>query len=222
LCANGVLQLPQQTFCAIMTQQLLGNLPHGFVFILSAPAGTGKTTLVRMLTSEFECVVESVSCTTRPMRYGEVQGKDYYFIDKETFEEKIQKGDFLEYVEVFGYYYGTSREYVLAQQKMGKHVVLVIDTQGAMKLKAEGFSAIFIFISPPSLNELRGRLERRKTESQKNIEERLAWAKQEISLTKYYDYHFVNDNLTNAYTLLRSIVIAEEHRVFSHSLGERK
>src|ERR1700738_3938698 len=138
-----------------MAQKLLGNLSQGLVFVLSAPAGTGKTTLVRMLTQEFDCVVESISCTTRPNRHNESHGKHYHFLTKESFEEMIQKGDFLECAQVFGYYYGTSRHFVLQQQKKGKHVVLVIDTQGAMKLKAQGYPAVYIFVSPPSVKELR-------------------------------------------------------------------
>ncbi len=196
-----------------MAQKLLGNLPKGLVFILSAPAGTGKTTLVRMLTEEFECVVESISYTTRPNRYNESQGKDYHFLSEEKFKFLVQKGDFLEYAQVFGYYYGTSRQWVLDAQERGNHVVLVIDTQGAMALKNQGFAGIFIFVSPPSLDELRKRLIKRKTESEQSIQERLEWAKQEISLASHYDYYIVNDNLNNAYAILRSIVIAEEHRV---------
>lgn len=196
-----------------MAQKLLGNLPKGLVFILSAPAGTGKTTLVRMLTEEFECVVESISYTTRPNRYNESQGKDYHFLSEEKFKSLVQKGDFLEYAQVFGYYYGTSRQWVLDAQERGNHVVLVIDTQGAMALKNQGFAGIFIFVSPPSLDELRKRLIKRKTESEQSIQERLEWAKQEISLASHYDYYIVNDNLNNAYAILRSIVIAEEHRV---------
>jgi guanylate kinase len=196
-----------------MAQRLLGNLPKGLIFVLSAPAGTGKTTLTRMLTEEFSCIVESISCTTRPHRHNESHGKDYHFLNKEKFESMIQKGDFLEYAEVFGYYYGTARDYVIAEQNLGKHVILVIDTQGAMKLKAQGFSAVFIFISPPSLHELRQRLCKRKTESEQNIEERLHWAEHEMSMIPRYDYHIVNDNLHNAYAILRSIVIAEEHRI---------
>src|SRR5579862_7797777 len=196
-----------------MTQKLLGNLSQGLIFVLSAPAGTGKTTLVRMLTEEFDCVVESISCTTRPNRHNESHGKDYHFLSKETFEELIQKGYFLEYAQVFGYYYGTSRHFVLQQQKMGKHVILVIDTQGAMKLRAQGFPAVFIFVSPPSVEELRQRLIKRKTEHLETIEERLAWAEHEMSMVPHYDYHIVNDNLHNAYAILRSIVIAEEHRI---------
>jgi len=196
-----------------MTQKVLGNVSTGFVFVLSAPAGTGKTTLVRMLAQEFPCIYESISCTTRPPRPGEVDAKDYYFLSKEEFNDKIRKGDFLEYAEVFGYHYGTSQTHVLDQQKKGKHVFLVIDTQGAMQLRKKRFPAVYIFLSPPSLEELKERLIKRKTESAEAIEKRLSWAKAELEMIAHYDYHIVNDNLNNAYIVLRSIVIAEEHRV---------
>ena len=199
-----------------MAQKLLGNLKKGFVFVLSAPAGTGKTTLVRMLSQEFPCVVESVSCTTRPSRPGEVEGRDYHFLNRQEFETRKNQGDFLEYAEVFGYDYGTSRAYVLKEQELGHHVFLVIDTQGAMQLKKSQFPAIFIFLSPPSPEELKDRLLKRKTESLEAIENRLSWAKAEMEMALHYDYHIVNDNLNLAYGILRSIVIAEEHCVKHH------
>jgi guanylate kinase len=194
-------------------QKLLGNVSKGGVFVLSAPAGTGKTTLVRMLSQEFPCVYESISCTTRPIRPGEVEGQDYYFLSQEEFKKRISQGDFLEYAEVFGYYYGTSQALVKKQQEMGKHVFLVIDTQGAMQLKEKQFPAVYIFVSPPSLEELKERLIKRQTENIEVIEKRLSWAKAEIEALRHYDYHIINDNLTMAYAVLRSIVIAEEHRI---------
>lgn len=196
-----------------MEDQILGNVAKGLVFVLSAPAGTGKTTLVRMLKEEFECITESVSCTTRPPRSGEIDGKDYHFITEDEFTAKIKAGDFLEYAKVFDQSYGTSKKYVMEQQEKGKHVFLVIDTQGAMKLKKADFSAIFVFVSPPSLMELKRRLFKRKTETVEHIEQRLSWAKQEIAMSNQYDYHIINESLQIAYAILRSIVIAEEHRV---------
>ena len=193
--------------------KLLGNLSEGIVFIISAPAGTGKTTLVRMLSEDFPCVVESVSCTTRPPRPGEVEGVDYHFLSKEIFQKQITHGDFLEFAEVFGYHYGTSRAYVQKQQQSGKHVFLVIDTQGAMKLRGENYPAVYIFLSPPSMEALEERLKKRKTESPEVIKNRLSWAQKEMAMIKHYDYHIVNDSLELAYQVLRSIVIAEEHRV---------
>lgn len=194
-------------------QKLLGNIPQGIVFIISAPAGTGKTTLVRMLSEEFPCVVESISCTTRPPRPGEIEGVDYHFLSPGVFEERIREGDFLEFAEVFGYYYGTSKTYVQKQVSSGKHVFLVIDTQGAMQLKAEEYPGVYIFLSPPSLEALEERLKKRKTESAEMIEKRLSWAEKELAMVAHYDYHIINDNLELAYGVLRSIVIAEEHRV---------
>ncbi|MGL5625914.1 MAG: guanylate kinase [Candidatus Rhabdochlamydia sp.] len=196
-----------------MSQPMLGNFLNGFVFVLSAPAGTGKTTLVRMLSQEFDCIVENVSYTTRPPRSNELDGKDYFFISEKEFESKIKKGDFLEYAKVFGYNYGTSREYVTSRQKRGKHVFLVIDTQGAMQLKEKKFPAIYIFLSPPSLEVLESRLLKRKTEDEKTLARRLSWAEQELKKISCYDYHIVNDSLEHAYAVLRSIIIAEEHRV---------
>ncbi|MBS0606624.1 MAG: guanylate kinase [Parachlamydiales bacterium] len=196
-----------------MVAKILGNLSHGLVFIVSAPAGTGKTTLVRMLINEFDCVAESVSCTTRKIRPGEIPGRDYFFLTDEEFEEKKKSGDFLEFAEVFEHQYGTSREYVMKSQSAGKHVFLVIDTQGAMRLKKENYPAVYVFLSPPSLEELKQRLCKRQTECPDTIEKRLSWAEQEMEMARHYDYHIVNDNLENAYTILRSIVIAEEHRV---------
>lgn len=195
-----------------MAEKLLGNLAQGLVFIVSAPAGTGKTTLVRMLTEEFDSVVESVSCTTRAPRTGEVAGKDYNFLTQEEFDDRVAKKDFLEYAEVFGNSYGTSRQYVQEKQSLGKHVVLVIDTQGAMKLKEEGFPAIFVFLSPPSLEELKERLIKRKTEDEQTLNRRLSWASQEMRLASKYDYMIVNKDLKIAYGVLRSILIAEEHK----------
>ncbi len=186
-------------------------MKKGLVFVISAPAGTGKTTLVRMLRDEFHNVVESISYTTRAPRANEIPGRDYNFITIWEFEQKIGEGEFLEYAQVFHQYYGTSSKFVEGQQEKGKHVILVIDTQGALQLKGK-LSAIFVFISPPSLDELRARLYRRKSETEEAIETRLSWAEKEMALAKDYDYHIVNDNLKAAYDVLRAILIAEEHR----------
>lgn len=191
--------------------KVLGGLKRGLVFVVSAPAGTGKTTLVHMLKKEFSCVVESVSCTTRKPRPGEKDGVDYHFISSMEFEQKIQKNEFLEYAKVFGSYYGTPRSYIKDQQVLGKHVVLVIDTQGAMQLK-KSLEAVFIFLKPPSMDALKERLSSRKSESSEAMKERLSWAQKEIDLAIHYDYQIVNDRLEAAYDVFRSIFIAEEHK----------
>lgn len=193
-------------------EKLLGNVQQGLVFVISAPAGTGKTTLVDKLAKEFPSVVRSISYTTRLPRLGEVEGDHYHFIKRDEFESMIEDDLFLEHVRLYDDYYGTSRHWVLEQQRQGKHVILVIDTQGAMRLKG-ALKAVFIFISPPSLEELSKRLERRKTETSETLEKRLSWAKFELAAARYYDYQVVNDDLETAYQVLRSIFIAEEHRV---------
>lgn len=195
-------------------EQLLGNCGVGLVFIISAPAGTGKTTLVQMLTHEFPSVIASISYTTRSIRPGEINGVHYNFISEEEFRTRIDQGDFLEHVELYGHFYGTSKLWIEDTLKKGKHVILVIDTQGAMQLrKTRSERSIFIFITPPSLEELRKRLTKRKTESAKKITERLEWAKKELLCQTHYDYLIVNDELQIAYQTLRSILIAEEHRI---------
>lgn len=192
--------------------RLLGNLSNGLLFVLSAPAGTGKTTLVQMLTHEFSCVIASISYTTRPPRPGEVNGIHYRFLTEEEFVARIEAGEFLEYVRLYDHYYGTSRIWVEEQQKKGKHIVLVIDTQGAMQLKGR-VAMTSIFLLPPSTEELERRLKMRRTESGDDIEQRLNWAKEEMQLKKEYDYSIVNDDLATAYQILRSILIAEERRI---------
>lgn len=197
--------------------KLLGNQKNGLVFVISAPAGTGKTTLVRMLRNEFSCVVESISYTTRQPRPGEVDGVHYHFIDEKEFKAKIANEEFLEFVSLYGHYYGTGYQAIQELQKQGKHVILVIDTQGAMQLKAMelkcAFKAIYIFLKPPSLKILKERLLTRSTENTQVIEKRLDWAKQELVAASQYDYCIVNDDLMIAYQILRSIFIAEEHRI---------
>ncbi len=131
---------------------------------------------------------------------------------KAEFETKIQQGDFLEYAQVFGDYYGTSKEFVKQQQSLGKHVILVVDTQGALQLK-DKIPAISIFITAPSFDVLKERLKRRNTESQIVMDARLDWAQHELQMMPHYDYHILNDNLETAYTVLKSILIAEEHKV---------
>lgn len=193
-------------------QKLVGNLSHGLLFVVSAPAGTGKTTLVEMLTNEFDCVKRSISCTTRPPRPTETDGVDYCFLTEEEFTKKIDQGEFLEHVMLFGYRYGTSRSHVESLRAAGKHVVLVIDTQGALQLMGK-LEAIFIFIMPPSFEELAHRLQERGTETHESLSKRLQEAEREIASSSAYHYVIVNDELKKTYEVLRSIIIAEEHRI---------
>lgn len=191
---------------------LLGTLAKGLIFIISAPAGTGKTTLVNMLTEEFSQIKQSLSFTTREKRENEEDGVHYHFISQEIFKNKITKDDFLEYAKVHGHYYGTSKSWVESETAKGHHVILVIDTQGALQLMNK-LNAIFIFIKPPSVEILRARLLRRQTDSIEEIERRINWAKTELKAIPRYDYLIVNEKLQLAYQVLKSIIIAESHKV---------
>lgn len=191
---------------------LLGGLKKGLVFVVSAPAGTGKTTLVRMLTEEFNCVVESVSYTTRKMRPNEIEGRDYYFVTESEFKKMEAEREFLENAHVFGHYYGTSKKTVEAVLQKGKHVILVIDTQGAKQLKSL-LKAVYIFICPPNFEELKKRLHGRQSDTHESIATRLSWAEKEMEASRYYDYLIVNEDLSVTYQVFRSVFIAEEHRI---------
>jgi guanylate kinase len=195
-----------------MSKKVLGNLSKGLLFVISAPAGTGKSTLVEMLLKEFpESIEESCSCTTRHPRPNEIAKTHYEFLLESEFQKKIQNGELLEYAQVFGHHYGTRRDVVEKLQESGKHVILVIDTQGAAQIRNK-IEATFIFISPPSMDELRNRLFKRRTENEEKIAQRLEWAKHELEMIPSYDYHIVNDNLEVTYQILRSIIIAAEHK----------
>ena len=192
-------------------QKLLGNLKRGLSFVLSAPAGAGKSTLVDLLTDEFPEVVRSISCTTRHPRKDEQNGVHYHFLTDAEFERKIAEDEFIEHVTLFGHRYGTSKAFLNQSLDTGKHVFLVIDTQGALKLMGK-MDAVFIFVMPPSIQELERRLSLRGSETQDTLTTRLSEAKREIEASKAYDYIIINDNLQTAYQVLRSIVIAEEHK----------
>ena len=186
---------------------------EGIAFVLSAPAGAGKTTLVEMLVEEFPSVERSISCTTRKPRPGEKSGEDYFFISEEEFQRRVEASDFLEHAEVFGHYYGTSKEQIQERLQKGKHVFLVIDTQGALQLQKMEFDAVYIFIAPPSLQALEERLTKRQTEDPASKNRRLSMAQKEMDRLSAYDYLIVNDDLSVAYDELKSVVKAEESRI---------
>lgn len=190
---------------------LIPKLHKGLLFIVSAPAGTGKTTLVRMLNDEFPNLTPSISCTTRLMRMGEVEGRDYLFISKEEFEKKIAADEFLEHVEFVGNHYGTLKKTVEDQLNRGEHLVLTIDVQGALLVKKK-MEAVSIFLKPPSPEELRRRLEKRQTESEEQIQQRIRTAELELAQSHAFDYCIVNDDLNLTYQILKSVIIAETHK----------
>lgn len=170
----------------------------GRLFILSAPSGAGKTSLAQALVEQESDVVASISHTTRPMRAGEVDGKDYFFITVETFNEMIRRNDFLEYAKVFGNFYGTSRPSVQSLLNQGLKVILEIDWQGAAQIRHRIKNSVSIFILPPSRAELENRLRNRGQDSDEVIAERMRDAKSEISHYEEFDHVILNGDFDNA------------------------
>jgi guanylate kinase len=177
----------------------------GMIFVISAPSGTGKTTVINeFLKGHRDDFSVSVSVTTRQPRKGEIDGRDYYFFTKEKFRKYIKKGAFLEYATVLDNYYGTLRETVLRSVNAGRNVIMDIDVQGAGKIRKKT-DCVTIFIVPPSFKELARRLQNRRTESREAVEKRLALAKKELKERSKYDYIIVNSELTEATGYLDSI-----------------
>ena len=184
----------------------------GRLYVISGPSGTGKGTICRELLKEIGNEF-SVSMTTREPREGEVHGKDYYFVTRENFLNNIEAGNFLEHANVFDNLYGTPRDMVMNRLEKGRNVILDIDVQGGLQVKQAMPEAVLIFILPPSLAELRRRLEGRGTETAEKVERRLSQALNEIKLIGEYDYYIVNDNIDEAAALAKSIMTAEAARV---------
>ena len=191
------------------------NMPErGLLIVFSGPSGVGKGTVRAAIFESSQHQFDySVSMTTRQQRPGEVDGKDYFFTTREAFEEKIISGQMLEYAEYVGNYYGTPLEYVNQTLDQGKDVFLEIEVQGALQVKEKVPDGVFIFLTPPDLDELRGRLSGRGTDSLAVINERMEKAREEIKLMSEYDYAVVNDEVHLAVERVKKIVEAEHFRV---------
>ena len=185
----------------------------GLLIIISAPSGTGKSTLCRKLIRNFPNARYSVSLTTRAPRRGEVQGKDYFFVSRNEFKQKIKMGELAEWALVHGHYYGTPRNFLKKNLAGRKDVILDIDVQGAMKLKKRYPQAVFIFLVPPSFSELERRIKGRKRNSETTIKKRLTNARWEMDQIGSYDYLVINDRLVDALTQVKSIIQAEKSKV---------
>ncbi|MBR2515414.1 MAG: guanylate kinase [Halomonas sp.] len=183
-------------------------MSQGTLFIVSAPSGAGKTSLVRELIESLDGIQVSVSHTTRNKREGEVDGVNYHFIPVADFEAKIADGDFFEYAKVFDNYYGTSRQAVQMLLDAGQDVILEIDWQGAQQVRQQLSSAVSIFILPPSRSELERRLASRGTDEHAVIARRMRDAVSEMSHFDEYDYLVINDDFTTALQELQSLVIS--------------
>jgi len=187
---------------------------RGLMLVLSSPSGAGKTTLTRRLLAEDGDVVMSVSATTRDPRPGEEDGKDYYFVSDERFDEMIENDKLLEYAPVFGNRYGTPRDPVAQALLWGKDVIFDIDWQGTQQLmsSSRAIDLVRIFILPPSISALEARLRKRGQDSDEVVAKRMDKAESEISHWAEYDYVLVNDDLENTYADLKAIVRAERYR----------
>jgi len=184
---------------------------RGLMFVLSSPSGAGKTTLSRMLIAETPGLEMSVSATTRPMRPGEADGKDYFFVDQKRFEEMVAKGELLESATVFGNRYGTPKGPVEAALSSGRDVLFDIDWQGTQQLRSRSPNdVVSVFILPPSVAALEQRLHTRAQDSEEVIHGRMRKAGDEMSHFDAYDYIVVNDNIGIAFEAVRSILRAEQ------------
>lgn len=183
-----------------------------FLIILSAPSGGGKSTILREILSSSPNIDYSISYTTRPPRGTELNGKAYFFVTVKQFEEKIKNGDFLEYANVFGHWYGTSKEFIKSSISKGHHVIMDIDVQGAIQISETDFDIVKIFILPPSLSVLKQRLIDRNTDIPEVIEKRLETAKKEIACLEHYNYLVINEDISIAVEEVKQIILAETLR----------
>ena len=185
--------------------------PEGLLIVISAPSGAGKTTLCNGLVNRFPALKESISYTTRAPREGEQDGVDYCFVSVERFQQMIAESAFAEWAEVHGNFYGTAIATLEEARRDGVDILLDIDCQGARTLKDRGVNGVFVFVLPPSMAELRRRLESRSSDAQEVIERRIARAAEEIKEARWYDYILVNDRLEDAQQGLAAIVMAARH-----------
>ena len=186
---------------------------RGQLVIVSGPSGCGKDTVVKEVLRTNKDTWLSISCTSRNPRPGEVDGKDYYFLTKDQFIEKIDQGNFLEFAEYAGNYYGTPKDVIESKLEAGIDVILVIEIQGALKVKEKLPETIFIFILPPSMRELKRRLDGRNTETKEAMFKRFQTAYQEINTVNKYNYVVINEVVEEAAEKINAILLSEKSRV---------
>jgi guanylate kinase len=190
--------------------------PRGLLIVVSGPSGAGKGTICKSLLKEYSGIQISVSATTRKPRSGEVDGVNYFFLEKDDFIQKIDRGEFLEHAKVYENYYGTPSEFVMEKINSGEDVLLEIDIQGALQVKEKYSEGVFVFILPPSMEELKNRIVGRGSETEESLKIRYSSAIDEISFIKDYDYYVINDKIDSATKKLMSIIEAEKNKVVNN------
>lgn len=187
-------------------------MAKGLLFVLSGPSGVGKNTVLDALFEEFNGVSYSVSATTREKRKNEIEGEDYFFISEEEFKQLKKDDGFIESALVHGHYYGTPKKFVDQKLEEGEDIILEIDTQGAKQVRKKYPEAVYIFLLPPSLEELEHRLDKRGSESLKSKSIRLSNARKELREVHNYDYEVLNDGLSDAVREIKKIIKKEQKR----------
>lgn len=194
-------------------------MPAGFAVIISAPSGTGKSTVCKKLLQRDKTLRFSLSCTTRPPRPEERNGRDYHFLSQDDFKRKIHKGDFLEWASVHGNFYGTPKAYFDETIAEGKILMLAIDVQGAKSIHDKRPESVTIFLMPPTWQHLEQRLSSRRHDSRETLARRMANAPAEVAKAKDYDYLVVNDSLDEAVKQIEAIIQAEKLRTSRQDLS---
>ncbi|WP_019533649.1 guanylate kinase [Paenibacillus ginsengihumi] len=194
------------------SNQYVSPAERGILIVLSGPSGVGKGTVCKALRGKAPELVYSVSATTRSPREGEVDGVNYFFKTREQFQRLIDEDQMLEWAEYVGNLYGTPRKFVEDTLAEGKDIILEIEVQGALKVRQKFPEGVFIFLLPPSMNELQNRIEGRGTESEESIRSRMSVAMEEIRLMEHYDYAIVNDQVDLACSRIQAIIAAEHCR----------
>ena len=185
----------------------------GLLLVVSGPSGAGKGTICKALLNKNDQIKLSVSATTRKPRNGEVHGVNYFFIEKEEFTKMIENGEFLEYAQIYDNFYGTPKAAIIECLEKGQDVILEIEMQGARQIKEVYPEGVFIFVLPPSLEELKSRIVGRGTETQEEIEKRFSCAFEEINQIFNYDYFIVNEDIEKSVSDVEAIICAEKNKV---------